>query len=48
MIIGIALLFYRLYYRKQQIFTNRTPTGFIRPKPIEAMLFMAIIFNLRE
>ncbi|KAJ8655640.1 hypothetical protein O0I10_008729 [Lichtheimia ornata] len=45
-VIGIALLFYRLYYRKQQIFTNRTPTGFIRPKPIEAMLFMAIIFNL--
>ncbi|KAI9260617.1 hypothetical protein BDA99DRAFT_560685 [Phascolomyces articulosus] len=40
-----ALLFYRIYYRKQQIFDCRTPTGFVRPKPIEAMLFMAAIFN---
>ncbi|KAG2218098.1 hypothetical protein INT45_000021 [Circinella minor] len=44
-VIAICLLYYRIFYRKQRIFDCRTPTGFVRPKPIEAMLFMAIIFN---
>ncbi|KAI9313711.1 hypothetical protein BX666DRAFT_2114242 [Dichotomocladium elegans] len=45
-LIGVILLFYRTHYREQPIFITQTSTGFIRPKPIEAMLFMAIIYNI--
>ncbi|ORX62527.1 hypothetical protein DM01DRAFT_1379204 [Hesseltinella vesiculosa] len=45
-VLAFVLLTYRLKYCSQAIFEVRTSTGFIRPKPIEALLLFAGIFNI--
>ncbi|CAO3648368.1 unnamed protein product [Cunninghamella blakesleeana] len=43
-IIAVGILYFRIYYRNQQIFdfSGKVP----RPKPIESMAFFGVIFNL--
>jgi hypothetical protein len=45
--IGCGILYHRIFNKKQQMFMTSPYGFFIRPKPIESMLFFGIVFCIR-
>ncbi|KAI7868233.1 hypothetical protein BDF14DRAFT_563612 [Spinellus fusiger] len=44
--VGSILLFHRMYYRGQRLFTYCAQTKFIRPRPVDSMLFFFLMYNI--
>ncbi|KAI8373221.1 uncharacterized protein BYT42DRAFT_579638 [Radiomyces spectabilis] len=45
-VVGLALLFYRIVIKHHAVFELRSKKGFLRPKPVESMLLLLVIFNI--